>query len=345
MKKLLQEEVTRVEESTTDNKDKWYRVFFGVRSRILLSYIVLMALSTMLSILAIRQVLLVHSLLAELGEKPLPYLRVVVNDHYCSRLPGYRQNDCDKRNDEARSFGGGHYRLPTVEFDDEGFEHPIEGMNSTGEVHLGPGNGFIEDAKNNKVLVNGYRYNENPSHNAGIIIHEAAHHIVSHTADFRENQDRKRNEYSNRKIHMDEGLCDYWTAVMVDSPDIYDWHRADEKLTDESNRDLSGSRTMANFVQDGDPHENGNIWSSTLWDLRQVMGEHHKTDLLVMKAMMMFGQLGPENTEKKRSVRNLKIEQKDEFKDGLAMLLKADELLYKGENRSLILNTFTNRGM
>lgn len=42
------------------HKDKWSRVFFGARSRILVSYIVLMAFSTALSILAIRQVLLVR---------------------------------------------------------------------------------------------------------------------------------------------------------------------------------------------------------------------------------------------------------------------------------------------
>jgi hypothetical protein len=287
-----------------------------------------------------------NSLLAELDEKPLPYLRVVVNDHSCSRLPGYRQNDCDRRSDEPRSFGGGHYRLPSDRFDDEGFEHPVEQMNFTGEVHLGSGNDYIKDANGDRVVVNSYPYNENPSHNAAIIIHEVGHHIVSHTADFRENQNRKPKENSNRKIHMDEGICDYWTAVMLNSPDIYEWHRADEKLTDKSNRNLDGSRTTANFVQDGDPHENGNIWSSALWDLRQAMGSDRKADLLVMKTMVLFGEIEADNPKAKRKIlRNEKIGQKDEFRDGLAMLLKADELLYKGANRTLILDTFAKRGI
>ncbi len=287
-----------------------------------------------------------NSLLAELGEKPLPYLRVVVNDHFCSQLPGYRQNDCDRRSGEARAFGGGHYRRPSDRFDDQGFEHPIEQMNPTGEAHLGPGNDYIKDANGDRVVVNGFSYNENPSHNAAIIIHETAHHLVSHTADFRENRDRKKNQYSNRKIHLDEGTCDYWTAVILNSPDIYEWHRANEKLTDKSNRDLRGSRTTANFVQDGDPHENGNIWSSTLWDLRQAMGDGHKTDLLVMKTMVLFGEIPADNPKAKRKIRrNEKIHQKDNFRNGLVMILKADELLYKGVNRSLILNIFAKRGI
>ncbi|MBD2729140.1 M36 family metallopeptidase [Nostoc sp. FACHB-892] len=287
-----------------------------------------------------------NSLLAELGEKPLPYLRVVVNDHSCSQLSGYRQNDCDERSGEARSFGGGHYRRPSDRFDDEGFEHQVEEINSAGEAHLGPGNDFIKDADGDRVVVNGYPYNENPSHNAAIIIHETAHHIVSHTADFRENQNRQNNQYSNRKIHLDEGTCDYWTAVMLNSPDIYEWQRADEKLTDKSNRNLSGPRTTANFVQDGDPHENGNIWSSTLWDLRQAIGDGRKTDLLVMKTLLLFGEIEADNPKAKRKIRrNEKIDQKDEFRDGLAKILQADELLYNKVNHILIINTFSKRGI
>jgi len=292
-----------------------------------------------------RTLTYINGLLAELGEKQLPYLRVVVNDHFCSRLPGYREDDCDRRSDKPRSFGGGHYRRPSDEFDDEGFEHPVQGMNQTGEVHLGPGNDFINDANDERVVVNGHPYNENPSHNAGIIVHEVAHHVVSHTADFRENKDRRPNKYSNRKIHMDEGTCDYWTAVMLNSPDIYEWQDADEKLTDKGNRNLTGPRTTAEFVQDGDPHYNGNIWSSGLWDLRQALGDGRKTDLLVMKTLVLFGQVKPKNPDDKQDIRNHKIDQKDEFREGLAMLLKADELLYKGANRSSILNTFAKRGI
>lgn len=64
-----------MEQSSLAKKDRWYRVFFGARSRILLSYVVLMAFSTVLSILAIRQVLLTRledriqkSLLQEIKE-------------------------------------------------------------------------------------------------------------------------------------------------------------------------------------------------------------------------------------------------------------------------------------
>jgi len=287
-----------------------------------------------------------NSLLRELGEKPLPYLRIVVNDHYCSRLPGYRQNDCDRRrSSRSRSFGGGHYRLPTTRFQDEGFEHSAEAMHPGGEVHLGSGNSFIKDARGARVVVNGYPYSENSSHNAGIIVHEVGHHINSHTADFRANRDRSPQEYSNRKIHLDEGTADYWTAVMLHSPDIYEWHDAAVELADSGNRNLSGLRTTADFIQNGDPHKNGNIWSSALWDLRQAMNNGHNTDLLVMKALVLMGQIGPENPGNDPQIRKLKIEHKDEFQDGLLMLLKVDCQLYGGRYRPVILKTFVQRGI
>lgn len=287
-----------------------------------------------------------NRLLAELGEEPLPHLRIVVNAHACSRIPGYKEQDCDRRNGEkSRSFGGGHYRLPTRKFDDEGFEHSVDEINPTGEIHLGTGNSYIEDAKGDRVKIKDYPYNENPSHNAGIIIHEVGHHIVGHTADFRENGDRKPTEYSNRKIHMDEGTCDYWTAVMLNTPDIYEWHDAGVQLADQSNRDLSGFRTTADFVKDGDPHENGNVWSSALWDLRQRMNDHHQTDLLVMKALVIMGQVEPQNFTYDREIRNRKIDQKDEFREGLATLLRADQQLYQGTYQNVILTTFAQRGI
>ncbi|GAB1538768.1 hypothetical protein NUACC21_14320 [Scytonema sp. NUACC21] len=64
-----------MEKAKSAKKDRWYRVFFGARTRILLSYVVLMAFSTTVSILAIRQIQLVRlenriemSLLQEIKE-------------------------------------------------------------------------------------------------------------------------------------------------------------------------------------------------------------------------------------------------------------------------------------
>lgn len=192
-----------------------------------------------------------NGLLAELGEPPLPRLRVVVDSHPCSHLPGHGQGDCDRRGRKAISYGGGHYRRPDKRDRDPCFNHRPTGMNPTGEVHLGPGNGATKDADGNVLLVHGAPYTRKPSHNAGIITHEVGHHIVSHITDFRCNRDRPPDKTSHRKIHLDEGFCDYWSAVMLDTPDIFAWHRAGERPADRGNRDLSGPRTTADFVLGG----------------------------------------------------------------------------------------------
>lgn len=292
-----------------------------------------------------RALTYVNGLLAELGEQPLPPLRVVVDSHPCSRLPGHGHDDCDRRGRKAVTFSGGHYRRPDQRDRDPCFDHPSVGMNSTGEVHLGPGNGPIRDADGNPLLVNGLPYNRKPSHNAGIIIHEVGHYIVSHIADFRCNQDRPPDEPSHRKIHLDEGACDYWAAVLLATPTIYAWHRAGERPTDQSNRDLSGPRTTADFVQGGDPHENGNIWASALWDLRTALGASRQADLLTMQMLVLCGRIGPDNPAQGRAIRARKMRQKDEFRTGLAWLLAADDVLHSGANRALILDIFDGRGI
>src|SRR6266536_1448172 len=84
-----------------------------------------------------------NELLAALGERPLPFLRVVVNAHSASRLPGYRQNDGEYLDAKTmQPLAGGHYRLPTTRAAELPFRHPMSEMNPTGEVHLGPGNSY-----------------------------------------------------------------------------------------------------------------------------------------------------------------------------------------------------------
>jgi hypothetical protein len=283
-----------------------------------------------------------NGLLAELGEPPLPMLRVVVNAHSGSRLPGYLEDDGEIDNGKPQPFPGGHYRLPSI-FKAEGrFLHPVEEMNPTGEVHLGPGRAFITDSRERTVVVDGRPYVRNASHVPGIIAHEVGHHVNGHTADFFANRARKPNEYVNRKIHMDEGTADYWAAVVLETPDIYNWQHAAEGRNDRDNRDLRGRRTTDDFDRDGDPHRNGNIWSSALWDVRTALGVR-ETDLLVMKMLVLFSKVGPEGSSANAIAQ--KIEQKDELRDGLAQLLKADEALYRGRNRAQLLKIFDRRGI
>jgi hypothetical protein len=289
-----------------------------------------------------RVLSLANALRAELGEPPLPLLRVVVNAHAGSKLPGYGENDGEIQDDKLRPFPGGHYRLPTV-FKTEGrFLHPVEEMNPTGEVHLGPGRSYITDSRDRDIMVDGRKYVRNASHVPGIISHETGHHVNVHTADFMCNRSRKPNQYDNEKLHMDEGTADYWAAVVLETPDIYNWQHAAEGRNDRDNRDLRGRRTTDDFELDGDAHRNGNIWASALWDVRAALGGH-ETDLLVMKFLLLCGQIGPAGTSD--GAIDDQMGQKDEMKDGLALLLKADDALYQGKNRARLLKIFDARGI
>ena len=284
-----------------------------------------------------------NELRAALGAKPLPFLRVVVNAHSASRLPGYRQNDGERLADnKIQPLAGGHYRLPTTRAAEIPFLHPIAEMNPTGEVHLGPGNSYITDSHGRNLILDGHPYLRNAAHVPGIIAHEVGHHVNSHTADFTANRLRKPNEYSNRKLHMDEGTADYWAAAILATPDIYNWQHAAEGRSDPENRDLTGPRTTDAFDPNGDPHRNGNIWASALWDVRRALGPRD-TDLLVMKALLLCSQVGPSGSGDSAIQRVM--EQKDELRDGLAMLIKADKELHGGQHRDRLLDIFKQRGI
>lgn len=289
-----------------------------------------------------KTVAMANGLLAELGEPALPLLRVVVNAHSGSSLPGYLQGDGETHNGTLRPFPGGHYRLPTTLKVEGSFWHPPAEMNLTGEVHLGPGRAYITDSKDRDIVVDGRKYVRNASHVPGIITHETGHHVNGHTADFMANKSRKPIEYVNVKLHMDEGTADYWAAAVLDTPDIYNWQHAAEGKDDKDNRDLRGPRTTDDFEQGGDPHRNGNIWASALWDARSALGAH-ETDLLVMKWLVLCGKIGPAGSS--QSEIEQQMGQKDEMKDGLAILLKADEALYQGKNRIRLLKIFEDRGI
>ena len=142
--------------------------------------------------------------------------------------------------------------------------HSIE---SNGEIHLGPGrrlrrHGALADLA-------GRPYRSNASHNAGILYHEYGHHIVRHTADFQANRYRPAEQQRNRKVCLDEGTCDYWTAAMLESPHIRAWYHG-TKSGAMHPRSLTSPKTMDDLDSrpEADPHRNGTIWGATLWDLR-----------------------------------------------------------------------------
>lgn len=197
--------------------------------------------------------------------RPLPRLLVRIGMH-----------------DSPRRWGGGHYRLPGP--DEAGI------ANAAGEVHLGGGRTFLRLA--------GGRYFHAPAHNIAIVYHEVGHHIGRHTADFRLNGRRPADQQISGKTGIDEGTADLITAILLDSPDIYGWHRGAVPESDQRRRKLDPRWTMAHFVgkRDYDQHADGTIWASACWSARQAIVDAGTTpdrfDRLLLHGLDGFGRDG-----------------------------------------------------
>lgn len=156
-------------------------------------------------------------------------------------------------------WSGGHYRLP-------GPARPAEPdlVNPDGEVHLGGGRAFISTPGQR-------RYFHAPAHNMAIVYHEVGHHIARHTADFRLNRHRSPDNQISGKTGIDEGSADLITAILLDTPDIYGWHRHNIPFWDQRRRRLDSRWTMAYFRggRDHDQHADGTVWASACWSARQ----------------------------------------------------------------------------
>ena len=283
----------------------------------------------------------IHELLGELGCAPLPRVTAVVTAH-----PATTEQDGIRDGVRGRNhwlpFQGGHYRLPRRRHDTPEY-NPIA---SAGEIHIGPGWQLLEHGA--LVEAAGGRYRHNASHNAGIIYHEYGHHIVRHTADFRANDWGPSDQQSNRKTAMDEGTCDYWAATMLGTPHIWILHRRHDD--DEIHvRSLTSCKTMEDYDigPQADVHTNGTIWGAALWDLRTQLAATEpngirKTDLLVLKALLLMGKLTPR--WQALSVASIRLARKN-FDVGLTSLLLADEQLNRSQRRETILGIFGKRGI
>jgi hypothetical protein len=280
-------------------------------------------------------------IIRELGRPSLPRVIVKVNAHHAAtETNGVRDGRWVR--DRWHPFQGGHYRLPSRKYD----LSETASLSIDGEIHLGPGRKLL----NHGALVEaaGSRYRANASHNPGIIYHEYVHHLTRHTADFRANAFRDPLKQNNRKTAMDEGTCDYWTAVMLDTPHIWASHRHHDKK-DRHPRSLASRKTMRDF-DDGpkaDPHSNGTIWGAALWDFRSHMRESipdggRRADMIVVQALILIGGLGAtESSVRARDVRRAR----KSFGAGLAALRRAADDLYSGAHTKLLLKVFADRGI
>jgi hypothetical protein len=203
---------------------------------------------------------------ADLLDHPLPHLLVRIGMH-----------------NEPRRWGGGHYRLPGPTYVEPVAVHP------DGEVHLGGGRAFLTSPGS-------HRYFHAPAHNAAIVYHEVGHHICRHTADFRLNRNRPPNQQTSKKIALDEGTADLFTAIMLGTPDIYHWHRRNIPDWDQRRRKLDPRWTMAHFHggRDQDPHADGTVWASACWSARQRVtaagADPARFDALLLRGLELAGE-------------------------------------------------------
>lgn len=280
-------------------------------------------------------------LIRELGRSSLPRVIVRVNAHHAAtETDGVRDGRLIRN--RWRPFQGGHYRLASRKYD----LAETDALSIDGEIHLGPGRKLLHQGA--LVEVAGSRYRANASHNPGIIYHEYVHHLTRHTADFRANAFRDPLEQDNRKTAMDEGTCDYLTAVMLDTPHIWASHRHHDKK-ERHPRSLTSKKTMSDFDNGpkADPHSNGTIWGAALWDFRSslqaaVPDGARRADLMVVQALILIGGLGAtESSVRARDVRRAR----KSFGVGLAALRRAADELYSGAHTELLLRVFADRGI
>jgi hypothetical protein len=225
-----------------------------------------------------------NQLLGDLGADDLPPLRVIVGAHFGSRLAGFRCNDGDRRTGTLRPMSGGHYRLSTIT---SGVPE-LYPVCPSGEIHLGP-------CRYRKPFAGHLSYLRNAAHNPAIIGHELGHHLCRHTADFRLNGLRVPSEQRNGKPGIEEGICDYFTAVFLGTSRPYGWYRADGGRR----RDMHRLRHVSDDSVASDEHGEGAIWAAAFWRCRQqlvaqgLLGDGTAHDRILVGTLLAIGTVGP----------------------------------------------------
>ena len=93
---------------------------------------------------------------------------------------------------------------------------------------------------------------------------------------------------------MGEGFGDYWAASLCESKKpkgyaaaVMSWDGLISGLASRLDppclRRVDGKLTYADFDERGDEHDNGQIWSATLWDVRRLLGRE-KADRAILES-------------------------------------------------------------
>jgi hypothetical protein len=230
-------------------------------------------------------------------------------------------------------WGGGHYRLPALDYSTLPEEDPPV---ATGEVHLGVGGRLVP--------LRGERYLHTASHDPAIVLHELGHHVTRHTADLRVNERRPPQAQANLKTPLDEGTSDYLAAILLDTADIYGWHRAAVPPESPRRRCLAAPWTMAQFVGGhlSDPHTDGTIWSAALWAARTELERRGvagpRFDGVVLRALDRIGRTGAD----------LPVERARQRRRRYALALEAileEDAASGGRLASVVEPVFASRGI
>lgn len=184
--------------------------------------------------------------------------------------------------------------------------HYVNDANGTGT--LGFGDGGVDDAED-----------------AEIIAHEYGHSIQA-------NQTKNKYDGVGFPDAMGEGFGDYWAAssyyneTKANGADVGCVGEWDATFYDPRPclRRVDEKKTQDDFLPGNNvEHDNGEIWSATLWDIFNLLGKTD-TDRLVLQS-------------------HFNIKATPTFKDGADAIITADLQLYSGSHINTLCTVFANR--
>ncbi len=154
------------------------------------------------------------------------------------------------------------------------------------------------------------------SADADIILHEWGHSVVDSLSGL-------QGGWGSQGGAMHEGYGDYVAATYFGDPNVGEW---DSSAYSDNGylRTLNNRKIFPDDLQQS-VHDDGEIWSGTLWDLRKELGKQ-VADELVFHSLKF-------------------LPQKALFKDGLIAILSVDQLRFKEKYRKPILRVFFKRGI
>lgn len=154
------------------------------------------------------------------------------------------------------------------------------------------------------------------SADADIILHEWGHSVVDSLCGL-------QGGWGSQGGAMHEGYGDYVAATYFGDPNVGEW---DSSAYSDSGylRTLNNTKVFPDDLQQN-VHDDGEIWSATLWDLRKELGKE-TADQLVFHSLKF-------------------LPEKSLFKDGLVAILSVDQLRFKQKYRKSILKVFFKRGI